>query len=113
MNRLSRWQYLQRLTQHFWKRWSTDYLSKLQQRPRWWSKKENVKIGDLVLIKDDRLPPSSWKLGRIMEVHPGKDNLVRVVNVRVLDKVDSSQSFSYKTYSRPISKLAILPFDSD
>ena len=30
-NRLNRWQHLQQLQQHFWKRWSSEYLAKLQQ----------------------------------------------------------------------------------
>lgn len=34
-NRLNRWQLAQRLQQHFWTRLSTEYLSTLQQRPKW------------------------------------------------------------------------------
>jgi hypothetical protein len=30
-NRLSRWEQVQQISQHFWKRWSTEYLSSLQQ----------------------------------------------------------------------------------
>lgn len=30
-NRLSIYQKLQRLTQHFWKRWKTEYLNQLQE----------------------------------------------------------------------------------
>ncbi|GFU37152.1 uncharacterized protein TNCV_1555221 [Trichonephila clavipes] len=35
MNRLSRWQLIQRLNRHFWGKWSTEYLNRLQQRPKW------------------------------------------------------------------------------
>lgn len=34
-NRLSRWQITQRLLQDFWSRWSKEYLTNLQQRPKW------------------------------------------------------------------------------
>ena len=34
-NRLSRWQLIQRLQQHFWRRWSQEYVSELQQRVKW------------------------------------------------------------------------------
>jgi hypothetical protein len=32
MNKLSRWQFMQRCTQHLWKKWSRDYMHQLQQR---------------------------------------------------------------------------------
>jgi hypothetical protein len=32
MNSLSRWQLIEQLRQHFWKRWQREYLSQLQQR---------------------------------------------------------------------------------
>lgn len=63
---LTRWQYIQKLQQQFWKNWSTDYLHRLQQRPKWMSVQPNLQIGDIVLIKDERLPPSTWALGRII-----------------------------------------------
>ncbi|CAG7727780.1 unnamed protein product [Allacma fusca] len=71
------------MLQHFWKRWHREYLHTLQQRPKWATTTENVKTGTMVLIKDDRLPPMKWKLGRILETHPGKDGLVRVVTVKI------------------------------
>ncbi|XP_036344418.1 uncharacterized protein LOC118753652 [Rhagoletis pomonella] len=73
---------LQRLVQQFWIRWSSDWLSHLQARPKWRQQEQNLAVGELVLIKDDRLPPNQWLLGRITELHPGSDHLVRVVTVR-------------------------------
>lgn len=34
-SKLSRWQLIQRLQQHFWTRWSKEYVSELQQRTKW------------------------------------------------------------------------------
>ncbi|XP_024884664.1 uncharacterized protein LOC112462839 [Temnothorax curvispinosus] len=34
INRLSRWQLVQRIYQDFWKRWHQEYLTTLQQRPK-------------------------------------------------------------------------------
>ncbi|CAG7784723.1 unnamed protein product [Allacma fusca] len=99
INRLSRWQLCQQITQEFWKRWHTEYLATLQQRPKWASEEDNIKIGTLVLIKDDRLPSLKWKLGRVTEVHPGKDNLVRVVTLKT----------SEGELKRPVAKLCPLP----
>ena len=81
-NRLDRFQLLQRIRNQFWKRWSTEYLLYLQQREKWRDPTENFSVGRLVLIQDDRYPPSKWPLGRIAEVHPGPDGLVRVATVK-------------------------------
>ncbi|XP_031777412.1 uncharacterized protein LOC116415912 [Nasonia vitripennis] len=82
LNRLSRFQLLQRIRNQFWNRWSSEYLLHLQQREKWRNPTENFCVGKLVLIKDDRYPPSKWPLGRIVEVHPDTDDLVRVVTVK-------------------------------
>ncbi|GFY51039.1 hypothetical protein TNIN_311391 [Trichonephila inaurata madagascariensis] len=34
MNRLHRWELVQRMTQTCWSRWTTDYLNRLQSRPK-------------------------------------------------------------------------------
>ncbi|XP_052750251.1 uncharacterized protein LOC113514398 [Galleria mellonella] len=79
INRLSRWQLVQRMVQHFWDRWAREYLSRLQQRPKWTKRHDNdVKIGDLVIVKEENLPPGKWSLARIINVHPGDDGLIRV-----------------------------------
>ncbi|XP_046868562.1 uncharacterized protein LOC124461016 [Drosophila willistoni] len=63
-NRLSYWQHVQAMLQGFWKRWHQEYLTSLQQRPKWTTKLPNIAIGNLVLIKDSNAPPSAWLLGR-------------------------------------------------
>lgn len=103
LNSLSRWRFAQRLVQDFWTRWSTEYLSKLQNRPKWLTKQTNVKKGDLVLVKDEKLPPSNWMLGRIVDTHPGKDNLVRAVTVKTKDNI----------MKRPIVKICVLPISDN
>ncbi|GFV19806.1 uncharacterized protein TNCV_480321 [Trichonephila clavipes] len=35
MNRLNQWQLVQRMNQHFWRKWSSEYLNRLQQCPKW------------------------------------------------------------------------------
>ncbi|CAG7673139.1 unnamed protein product [Allacma fusca] len=34
-NTLDRWQHIQQMTQHFWARWSSEYLQQLQKRTKW------------------------------------------------------------------------------
>lgn len=100
MGTLSRWQFLQNRTQDFWRRWQAEYLNTLQQRHKWYDVVPSPSIGDIVIIKEDDLPPAKWLLGKIIMLHPGPDNLVRVVTVRC--KGDNS-------LKRPLSKLILLP----
>jgi hypothetical protein len=65
INRLSRHQLLERLRQHFWKRWRTEYLSYLQGRTKWQSPSPSLQPGDLDLLVEDNVPPLCWPIGRI------------------------------------------------
>lgn len=99
LNRLSKWQHIQLLRQHFWQRWSKEYLVELQCRSKWTKKHVNVVPNMIVLLKEDNVPPQQWKMGRIVKTYPGPDDLTRVVDVRVGTSV----------FKRPIHKLAPLP----
>lgn len=92
---------LQFQIQAFWKQWSRDYLQSLTQLPKWREEHENVKIGQLVLIKSDNIPPTYWAMGRITHVSKGSDEKVRSVTL----KTHSG------TLERSIRKLCILPSD--
>nr|CAH7733895.1 unnamed protein product [Callosobruchus chinensis] len=81
-NQLNRYQYLQQLMQHFWSRWSSEYIHELQVRKKWNRECHNLQKGSLVLIKEKNQPPLCWALGRVIEVHFGKDNVPRVVTLR-------------------------------
>ena len=74
--RLNRYQHLTQMMQQFWKRWSKDYITELQQRS---SKgvftSPNVTPGTMVLVVEDNLPPMLWSIGRVQAVHPGLDDL--------------------------------------
>ncbi|XP_018398673.1 PREDICTED: uncharacterized protein LOC108776525 [Cyphomyrmex costatus] len=81
-SRLSRYQRIQQIQQNFWKRWSKEFISELQCRTKWRENHGKLKIGDWVLIKDDNLPPLRWRLGRVVELHPGIDLVTRAATVR-------------------------------
>jgi hypothetical protein len=83
INRLSRWQHVQLVQQRFWRRWSKEHLAQLQERLKWRTKSgQQLTIGTLVMIHDDNDPPLRWTLGRVVQVHPGKDDIVRVASVK-------------------------------
>ena len=53
-NRLSKWLCVQQMIQQLWRHWSQDYLHQLQQRNKWKNIQPNVKVGELVLVKEDK-----------------------------------------------------------
>ncbi|XP_045497063.1 uncharacterized protein LOC123695307 isoform X2 [Colias croceus] len=85
--RLPRFQRVEQIRQHFWNRWSKEYVSEMQTRTRWHQHKGDLKENTLVLIKDDRLPPLKWSLGRIHATYPGKDGVARVADIRTADGI--------------------------
>ena len=44
--------------------------------------KRNFHVGDIALVADDNVARSQWALGRVENVFPGADGLVRTVEVR-------------------------------
>lgn len=81
-NRLNFWKKCAQLQQTFWKKWSVDYLSRLQNRPKWLYSSKNLKVNDLVLLREDNVPALNWPMARVVEAHQGPDGKVRVVKLR-------------------------------
>ncbi|CAK1584895.1 unnamed protein product [Parnassius mnemosyne] len=79
---LTRFQRIEQLRQHFWARWSKEYISELQLRMKWRSCKGSLKLNSLVLLKEENSPPLKWKMGRIVAVHPGSDGVSRVADIK-------------------------------
>ncbi|XP_011174949.3 uncharacterized protein LOC105207218 [Solenopsis invicta] len=102
-NRLVRWQRVEQLRQHFWERWSTEYLHSLQERTKWRSSKgAQLSPNQMVLVRQQNLAPMQWVLGRVQETHPGSDGVARTATIKTAKGV----------FVRPLSRLAILPIDN-
>jgi len=99
MNSLSRKQRVQSFNQQFWKSCSADNLNSLKQHSKWRRQQPDLQPGMLVLLREDNLPPMSWRLAIISETFPGSDGHVRVVTV----KTTSGQ------FKRKIHKFVALP----
>ncbi|XP_063537617.1 uncharacterized protein LOC134747015 isoform X2 [Cydia strobilella] len=82
-NRLTHYQLLQQITQDFWRRWSRDYIGTLQERTKWRSARgPSLAVDTVVLVRDERLPPCRWRLGKIVATQPGRDGVTRVAVIR-------------------------------
>ena len=98
VNLLRHWHLCQNLLRHFWQRWSVDYLASLRKYAKWHKPSPNLSVGDVVVLHEDKLTPTTWTLGRVVEVFPGNDGLVRVANVKT----------KLGIYKRPTHKLSLL-----
>ncbi|XP_015437070.1 PREDICTED: uncharacterized protein LOC107192357 [Dufourea novaeangliae] len=100
--KLSMWQHVQRMKEHFWTRWHKDYLHELTVRRKWHtSTPTEVKEGALVIVHENNVPPLCWALGRIVALHPGDDHITRVVTIKTVAG----------EYKRSLRKLSLLPLD--
>ncbi|CAG9132661.1 unnamed protein product [Plutella xylostella] len=81
VHRLDRFQRIEFLRQHFWKRYCAEYVTLLQQKTKWLTSTGHLQVGSLVLVKDKTQPPLMWLMGRIVQLHPGKDGVSRVADI--------------------------------
>ncbi|XP_062141948.1 uncharacterized protein LOC133849981 [Drosophila sulfurigaster albostrigata] len=95
----NRWQRLKALHQHFCVRWKSEYLKELHKRNKWQSPSRDLQIGDMVVIREENIPPQEWRLGRVLTACPGADERVRVVDIQTCRGV----------FRRPVAKLVLLP----
>lgn len=86
--------------QKLWDRFHKEYLSLLQARTKWHTRKANVKVGDMVILQVDHCEPLCWPLGRVIECKTDDSGDVRNVKVRTVAG----------EYERGIQRIALLPF---
>lgn len=86
-NRLSSWQLIKKMQQDFWARWHDEYLNQLNIRQKWNTGQHNIKLGSVVIIKDENTRPLQWALGRVIQVYPGSDDVIRKVTVKTINGV--------------------------
>lgn len=83
-SRLNRCQHVTQMYQRFWCRWSKEYLGSLQVRNKWQQDLGcPLKVGSLVILVEDNMPPLRWPVVRITQLHTGNDNIVRVATVQL------------------------------
>lgn len=105
------WRRVQHLTNKFSARWRKEYLLSLQERQKWTRSRPNLRVGDIVMVKDVNVSRNAWQLGRVATVYPSKDGQVRKVQVALadgcLDK-EGRRSGPVRYLERPVQKLVLL-----
>ena len=74
------------------------YFPALIERKRWNLPSHNLSVGDLVMVVDEKTQRGDWPLARVTRIFPGKDNTVRVCEVKT----------KCGLYKKPVAKLALL-----
>ena len=92
----------QRQLEKFWEIWSTDYIRNLPCTVKGFVSKCNLKEGSVVLVSEDNVSKLSWPLGVVIKLFPGKDGLIRSVDVKT----------SKGVINRPVQRLHDLEISS-
>ena len=72
----------------------------MQERQKWAKVKRNFRPNDIVLVKEPHIVRNKWPMGRVTEVIPSEDGLVRKVYVKTVN--------SEEPLLRPVTKLVLL-----
>ncbi|XP_075157823.1 uncharacterized protein LOC142231089 [Haematobia irritans] len=87
----------------FWKRWVREVLPCLTRRTKWHGEVEStINVNDIVIIVDERTKRNTWTKGVVIDVHRGKDGVVRSAVVKTENGI----------VTRPTVKLAKLDVEN-
>ncbi|XP_062619290.1 uncharacterized protein LOC134280860 [Saccostrea cucullata] len=99
----AQWRHVQVLGNTFWKQWREQFLQNLQTRRKWAEERPNIKIGDVVLLKDSSLARFQWPVGIVESVFPSDtDDLIRKVQIRIV------RDRKPVVLTRPITEMVLL-----
>ncbi len=100
-----RWKYLHRLTSDFWTTFMSELIPSLHGRPKWREARENLQVGDLVILFESKSARGVWPLARVVQTYPGRDNKVRSLDVKVCHAVQPEKKTRDK--NNPVIKESI------
>ena len=66
----------------FWSVWQNEYLRTLPLSVRKFRSEGHLKVGSVVLIKDEQTPRMKWVIGVVTKLYPGRDGVARSAEVR-------------------------------
>ncbi|KAG5666218.1 hypothetical protein PVAND_017597 [Polypedilum vanderplanki] len=95
-----------KLADEIMQRFVTEYLSMLTRRDKWFKNVPDLEIGDLVLHIDPAKTRSAWPRAKVVEVYRGRDNHVRIADIKYAD-----QSTAEKVTAQRLAKIEIQKLD--
>eukprot|EP00057_Strongylocentrotus_purpuratus_P004640 XP_003729152.1 PREDICTED: uncharacterized protein LOC100889568 [Strongylocentrotus purpuratus] len=91
-------EFVQRIVDSFWRRWSRDVLPLLVPSKKWNTERRNVRVGDVVMTAEANAVRGKWTIARVIQVYPGADGRVRNVQLKTAVGI----------YRRPVTKIAVI-----
>ncbi|MCG8032715.1 MAG: hypothetical protein JAZ03_11140 [Candidatus Thiodiazotropha taylori] len=70
-----------------------------------------MRVGDIVLLKDDNQPRNRWRIGRVVDTFKDEDGLIRKVKLVLADpnlNMKGKRTDSLTFLERPVHKLVLL-----
>jgi hypothetical protein len=99
-----RFENVQRTQQEFWKRWIEEVFPEMLKQSKWKRDKRDLKVGDIVLRKDETAAGQTYKYAKVIKVHVSADGRVRGADIEY--KLPGESVF--RTTTRPIHKLVLV-----
>ena len=99
-----RFQFVQALIDDWWQRWYESVLPSLVPCYKWRQKHRNVQLNDICLIRYKSKVRSSYRLGRVIDVHTSDDGLVRKVTLQY--RLPKEKTF--RTVQRAVQGVAVI-----
>jgi hypothetical protein len=101
---IKRFENVQRTQQEFWKRWIEEVFPERLKQSKWKQEKRDLKVGDIVLRKDETAAGQTYKYAKVVRVHVSTDGKVRAADIEY--KLPGESVFRMTT--RPIHKLVLV-----
>lgn len=92
---------VEHLSQKYMKRWLTEYLPEITRRSKWYRDLKPIAVDDQVIIVEPNEARQDWKRGRVIEVYPGPDGVIRSADILLGDKKTIKKK-------RSVGRLAVL-----
>jgi hypothetical protein len=99
-----RFENVQRTQQEFWKRWIEEVFPEKLRQSKWKREKRDLRVGDIVLRKDETAAGQMYKYAKVIKVHASSDDKVRAADIEY--KLPGESVF--RTTTRPIHKLVLV-----
>ena len=93
-------EFVQKIVDSFWKRWTKNVFPSLIPRKKWNAEKRNVRVDDFAIVQTPNALRGNWNIGRIVDVYHGQDGKVRNVRVKTTagvcttDRLQRLQSYT-------------------
>ncbi len=99
-----RFKNVQQAKTEFWNRWIEEVFPEMLKQHKWTRDKKDVKVGDIVLRKDETAAGQTYKYARVTKVHVSTDGRVRSADIEYRLPGETV----YRTTTRPIHKLVMV-----